>query len=110
MEKKGFHDLLLACKELRDRGIDFSCQLVGGGELEESLRALIEQHALDHHVQLLGPQPQRVVKELIQVAAVMAAPCIHGQDGNRDGLPTVLLESMALGTPCVSTAVTVFQK
>ena len=36
----------------------------------------------------------------------MAAPCIVGEDGNRDGLPTTLLESMALGTPAVSTDVT----
>jgi glycosyltransferase involved in cell wall biosynthesis len=106
VEKKGFEDLLVACKFLQDRELDFKCQLIGGGELESKLRSMIERLGLHHCVQLLGPQPQRIVKELVQSAAVMAVPCVQGRDGNRDGLPTVLLESMALGTPCISTAVT----
>ncbi len=106
VEKKGFQDLILACRELKERQVDFSCFLIGGGELEDRLRSMVEELNLQEQVKLLGPQPQRNVKELIQSSAVMAAPCVHGEDGNRDGLPTVLLESMALGTPCVSTAVT----
>lgn len=106
VEKKGFSDLIIACDILRKRNVDFQCQLVGGGEQEEMLTRYVSQLGLQNQVHLLGPQPQRVVKELIQDSSVMAAPCVHGKDGNRDGLPTVLLESMALGTPCISTAVT----
>ncbi len=36
----------------------------------------------------------------------MAAPCVVGSDGNRDGLPTIVLECLALGTPVVATPVT----
>ena len=70
------------------------------------MRGLIDEFRLHEQVQLLGPRPQREVFEMIRDAAVFAAPCVIGADGNRDGLPTVLLESMALGTPCVSTNVT----
>ncbi|MFZ9092267.1 MAG: glycosyltransferase family 4 protein, partial [Planctomycetaceae bacterium] len=106
VEKKGFKDLIDACALLRARGVDFVCKLVGGGELEQPLREQIERVQLTAQVQMTGPQPQSEVKKLIHSSAVMAAPCVKGLDGNQDGLPTVLLESMALGTPCISTAVT----
>jgi glycosyltransferase involved in cell wall biosynthesis len=37
---------------------------------------------------------------------MLACPCVVGEDGNRDGLPTVLLEAMALGLPCIGSDVT----
>ncbi len=106
VEKKGFDVLIDACAILRDRGVEFRCQLVGGGELEGTLKQQIENLRLGEHIEMVGPQPQKVVKEMVAQAAVMAAPCILGNDGNRDGMPTVLLESFALGTPCISTDVT----
>lgn len=106
VEKKGFADLIDACMILRSRQVPFTCCIVGSGELLPDLQSQIHDLSLGSQVHLLGPQPQKRVKELITSSAVMAAPCINGTDGNRDGLPTVLLEAMALGTPCVSTDVT----
>ena len=106
VEKKGFADLVQACGILRDRGIDFSCTIVGVGDQQTDLEQRVADRQLDSHVEFTGALPQREVIRLVREAAVFAAPCIVGADGNRDGLPTVLLEAMALGTPCVATDVT----
>ncbi|OLC07093.1 MAG: colanic acid biosynthesis glycosyltransferase WcaL [Gemmatimonadetes bacterium 13_1_40CM_70_11] len=106
VEKKGLADLVEACDMLRHRVRAFHCEIIGTGPLELALRALIQRRGLEEHVRLLGPRPRSEVIELIRSAAVLAAPCVIGSDGDRDGLPTVLVEAMALGTPCVSTDVT----
>ena len=106
VEKKGFGDLVRACALLKDRGVAFSCQIVGAGELDAPLRGLIDEHNLEDCVELVGPRPQSEIVALLNKASVFAAPCVIGKDGNRDGLPTVLLEAMAVGTPCISTDVT----
>ncbi len=106
VEKKGFSVLIDACGELARRGLDFECEIIGTGDLHSALTAQIARLQLDGHVRLCGPRPQQDVIHALRDAAVFAAPCVVGADGNRDGLPTVLLEAMALGTPCVSTDVT----
>jgi len=106
VEKKGFDVLIDACARLAARGIAFTCEIVGSGEDESALRAQIARRGVAETVRLVGPRPQAEVIERVAAAAVFAAPCVVGRDGNRDGLPTVLLEAMALGTACVSTDVT----
>jgi glycosyltransferase involved in cell wall biosynthesis len=106
VEKKGFMDLIEACGLLDRRGCIFNCQIIGVGDLENDLRARIESLGLERRVTLMGAVPQFEVIRHVGSAAVLAAPCVVGSDGNRDGLPTVLVEAMALGTPCISTDVT----
>ncbi|MEZ4353747.1 MAG: glycosyltransferase [Myxococcota bacterium] len=55
---------------------------------------------------MLGARPPEEVRRRIAEAALLVAPCAVAGDGDRDGLPTVLIEAMALGTPVVSTPVT----
>ena len=106
VDKKGWSDLVAAWRILADRGRACSCVVAGTGVLEEALRAQVVRLGLEDRVMLAGARSQEEVRALVQGAAALAAPCVLGSDGNRDGLPTVLLEAMALGTPCVSTDVT----
>jgi glycosyltransferase involved in cell wall biosynthesis len=106
VEKKGFRYLIEACAILARRGCDFTCRIIGAGGLEADLRRKIEEQGLHSRVELMGPRPQNEVIRQMRSAAVFTLPCIIANDGDRDGLPNVLFESMALGTPCVSTDVT----
>ncbi|WP_427129087.1 glycosyltransferase [Pseudarthrobacter sp. S9] len=106
VEKKGFQHLLPAAAELLDQGFSLDLRIAGTGVLAEDLAAGIDQLGLGEHVRLLGPQTQDQVHELLHSSDIFVAPCVIGADGNADGMPTVLLEAMATGVPCVSTAVT----
>ncbi|MCC6313201.1 MAG: glycosyltransferase [Thermomicrobiales bacterium] len=106
VEKKGFDDLIRACAQLRDRDVPFRCEIVGAGGEGARLDALIAAHDLTDRVRLAGPMPREELIHLYPQASVFVAPCVVGADGNRDGLPTVLIEAMALGVPVVATPVT----
>jgi colanic acid/amylovoran biosynthesis glycosyltransferase len=106
VEKKGVPDLVDAIAVLRDRGRPVPLRIVGTGPLADAIAEQVRRLELDRLVALPGPASQHEVAELLGAAAVFAAPCVHAADGDRDGLPTVLLEAMALGAVCVSTPVT----
>ena len=106
VEKKGFADLVAACAILKERGRRFECAIIGGGVLQAELDAQVEALRVGDCVRLVGQRSRDAVNRQLRLAAVTAVPCVVSANGNRDGLPTVLLETMAVGTPCISTAVT----
>jgi predicted glycosyltransferase/glycosyltransferase involved in cell wall biosynthesis len=105
VEKKGFEVLVDACRILRDRGRRFECVIVGDGDRRDAIAASIHAADLGGCVRMIGAAPQETVLELMGRARLLAAPCVTGTDGNRDALPTVIIEAIAMGLPVVTTPV-----
>jgi glycosyltransferase involved in cell wall biosynthesis len=103
--KKGFDTLIQACALLRDRNHDFSCEIIGYGPEQTALEAKVQKLRLGDHVQLAGKMPHDDVLARMRAASVFALPCRVDADGDRDGIPNVILEAMAMGVPVVSTPV-----
>jgi glycosyltransferase involved in cell wall biosynthesis len=105
VEKKGLEDLVHACALLRDGGRSFSCHIVGTGALEKTLTQQIRQLGLDRCVTLEGALDQDAVAAWYRRATLLALPCRLARDGDRDGIPNVLIEAAACGLPIVTTPV-----
>ena len=103
IEKKGFADLIAACAILRDRGLEFRCEIIGGGPLDEALRNQAAGLGLDGIVDLTGPLPQEEVRRRLGGADLFVLACATEADGGMDTLPTVIVEAMAARLPVIST-------
>ncbi len=104
IEKKGFADLIEACRILAERGVSFRAEIIGEGPLEDALQAQIAAAGLTKSVRLAGPQPQAEIIRRLAESHVFALPCVTESGGGMDNLPTVLMEAMAAALPIVSTA------
>ncbi|HEY0381246.1 MAG TPA: glycosyltransferase [Candidatus Elarobacter sp.] len=101
---KGHRYLLEALGLLRDRGIDFTCDLAGGGELRAEVAQAIERLALGDRVRMLGnvPHPD-VVAALDRGDYDLFALASTEREGEHEGIPVAAMEAMAAGVPVVST-------
>jgi glycosyltransferase involved in cell wall biosynthesis len=105
VEKKGVGDLIAAADTLRGRGRSFRVEIIGTGPCRETLEAQVKRLQLGNHVTFLGAQAYDTVCLAYERAAVFVLPCVITSNGDRDGIPNVLLEAMASGVPVVSTPV-----
>jgi glycosyltransferase involved in cell wall biosynthesis len=103
--KKGFPVLLDALARLRDRGLDFRCTIVGVGPLEARLRDQARRLRLEDRVDLPGAFAEHTLAAFYREVDLFALACEVEADGDRDGIPNVVVEAMASGLPVVSTNV-----
>lgn len=104
--KKGFDVLVEACGILHRRHIEFEALIVGeSGEHEAELRSRISNLGLESRIHLTGPMEQSKLYEEYTRASAFCLPCRVLDNGDRDGIPNVLMEAMACGLPVITTGV-----
>jgi glycosyltransferase involved in cell wall biosynthesis len=104
--KKGFDVLVDACAELVARGVDVHARIVGEeGDCKKVVEDRVRRHHLADRVSLVGAMDQPALYREYRRATVLCLPCRISDDGDRDGIPNVLVEALASGLPVVTTAV-----
>jgi glycosyltransferase involved in cell wall biosynthesis len=100
VRKKGFEYLIDALVRLPGPVL----AIAGQGALEPELRERARTRGLTERVRFLGDLSQDAVGEYLTAADVVCVPSVRDDSGNVDGLPNVVLEALASGTPLVTTA------
>lgn len=102
VEKKGF-DLLLSALAALPADLHWTFAHCGGGPLLAQMKARAEKAGLARRVAFLGPRAQPDVVSLMREADLFALPSRKAADGDRDGLPNVLLETASQHLAIVAT-------
>jgi colanic acid/amylovoran biosynthesis glycosyltransferase len=96
-EQKGHLLLLQAVHRLVSKGLDIKLTLLGDGPLREVIERRVQELHLDHVVELTGTVSQERIEEELQRSRALVCPSFA------EGLPVVLMESMALERPVIAT-------
>jgi glycosyltransferase involved in cell wall biosynthesis len=105
VEQKGFRHLVEACALLATKGRTFRCRIIGDGPLRSSLQREIQDRGLNDVVTLSGPSPLPEVFDAYRKATLLCVPSVVASDGDRDGIPNVIIEAMSQGLPVVASRV-----
>jgi glycosyltransferase involved in cell wall biosynthesis len=105
VEKKGFSWLIQTAGLLRDEGLEFSIVIVGEGPLRSQIESEIQAAGLDNAITLAGALPNIDFLGLLERADLFILPCARTPGGDMDGIPVVLMEAMAIGTPVITTSI-----
>lgn len=102
---KGFDILIDACAQLKDRRLDFACEIIGDGSLRDDLEQRVVNHNLQERIHFAGEQSQNYVLTALRNCDVFVLASSVDERGASDIFPTVIAEAMASGKPVISTTV-----
>ncbi|QRM53885.1 glycosyltransferase [Sinorhizobium sp. BG8] len=102
VSKKGF-DYLMKSLALLPSEINWRFEHIGGGEQLPKLQALARELGIADRVTWKGALDQKDVLEHYRQADLFVMACRVTDDGDRDGLPNVLVEAASQRLACVAT-------
>ncbi len=128
-ERKGFPYLLRALALLKDKGEEFYCFIIGEGPQRPLLEKMIAELGLGNCVEMPGAVTQEALIGYYSLCTIFVLPCVHqhlqffrknvdldrykilecklsgGEAIQKDGIPNVLVEAMAMKVPVISTKI-----
>jgi len=104
-EKKGLPTLYRALKILKNKRFPFQHTLIGDGDDREKILSMISSLELDDCCSWLGTSTHEEVLHHFNESDLFVLACEIARSGDRDGIPNVLVESLAMGVPALSTGV-----
>lgn len=103
VEKKGIEYLFAAIEILLNCSFNIECTLIGDGPLRPDLELKVYEMGISKSVKFLNEVPHSDIKAFYYQSEFFVLPCVTAVDGDKDGIPNVLLEAMAAGIPVIST-------
>ena len=104
MKKKGY-DVLLRAFALLPKHLNWRFEHIGAGEQQKAMKALAAELGIADRIEWRGALAQTEVLERYRSSEIFALACRIAPDGDRDGLPNVLVEASSQRLVCVSTDV-----
>jgi colanic acid/amylovoran biosynthesis glycosyltransferase len=102
VEKKGFAELIEAADTLRRGDEGFRMVIAGDGPLRAQFEARVAELGLEGAVELPTAPDSDAVRALLEDADVLAMPSVIAPDGDRDSMPVVVKEALAMEVPVIA--------
>lgn len=99
IKTKGVYELVAAASLLKKQKIDFELAIIGKGPEYDNLKKEIASQTLQEHVKLVGALPHEALPQWLAESHALILPSY------REGVPNVIMEALASGTPVVATSV-----
>jgi glycosyltransferase involved in cell wall biosynthesis len=101
-EKKGFDDCIKAFA-IAANGTDAVLEIIGEGDLLDAYKDYVTQNNLSKRIKFLDALPHSVAKSVMAQADAFILCSKESKNGDKEGIPTVLMEAQFMGLPCIST-------